>query len=63
VIAVVSVVYSWPVVGCGQDPDYDAQLGVFDLNHNPDDYLDLSVQKTRWDDEWQQQSHSMHPGK
>src|ERR1700687_3266619 len=36
--------YSWPVVGCGQNPDFDAQLGVFDLKYDPDDYLDLSVE-------------------
>jgi hypothetical protein len=27
--------YSWPVVGCGQNPEYDAQLGLFDLKYNP----------------------------
>ena len=35
--------YSWLVVGCGQNPDYDAQLGLFDLKYNPADYLDLSI--------------------
>lgn len=35
--------YSWLVVGCGQNPDYDAQLGLFDLKYDPADYLDLSI--------------------
>jgi exodeoxyribonuclease-1 len=36
--------YSWLVVGCGQNPEYDAQLGVFDLKYDPDDYLDLPIE-------------------
>ena len=35
--------YSWLVTYCGQNPDYDSQLGVFDLSFNPDEYLHLSV--------------------
>lgn len=35
--------YSWLVVGCGQNPDYDAQLGVFDLRYDPTNYLEMSV--------------------
>src|SRR5262249_28822587 len=31
--------YSWLVVGCGQNPEYDAQLGVFDLRYEPESYL------------------------
>jgi exodeoxyribonuclease-1 len=33
--------YSWVVVGCGQNPEYDAQLGVFDLRYDPLHYIDL----------------------
>jgi exodeoxyribonuclease-1 len=33
--------YSWAVVGCGQNPEYDAQLGVFDLRYDPLHYIDL----------------------
>jgi exodeoxyribonuclease-1 len=36
--------YSWLVVGCGQNPQYDAQLGVFDLRYDPQEYLDLTVE-------------------
>jgi hypothetical protein len=35
--------HSWLVVGCGQNPEYDAQVGVFDLRYDPTNYLDLSV--------------------
>jgi exodeoxyribonuclease I len=37
--------YSWLVVGCGQNPEYDAQLGVFDLRYDPSNYLEMSVEK------------------
>ena len=37
--------HSWLVVGCGQNPEYDAQLGVFDLRYDPNDYLDMSVEQ------------------
>jgi exodeoxyribonuclease I len=37
--------HSWLVVGCGQNPEYDAQLGVFDLRYDPTNYLDMSVEK------------------
>ena len=37
--------YSWLVVGCGQNPEYDAQLGVFYLNYDPTSYLDMSVEQ------------------
>jgi len=30
--------YSWLVVGCGRNPEYDAQLAVFDLGYEPDGY-------------------------
>jgi exodeoxyribonuclease-1 len=36
--------YSWLVVGCGQNPEYDAQLGVFDLSYDPARYVDLPPQ-------------------
>jgi exodeoxyribonuclease I len=36
---------SWLVVGCGQNPEYDAQLGVFDLHNDPTDYVDMSVEQ------------------
>jgi exodeoxyribonuclease-1 len=35
--------YSWLVTYCGENPDNDAQLAVFDLWNDPDDYLNLSV--------------------
>jgi exodeoxyribonuclease-1 len=37
--------YSWLVVGCGQNPEYDAHLGVFDLRYDPTDYIDMSVER------------------
>ena len=37
-------VYSWLVTLCGQNPDRDAQLAVFDLFFDPNDYLSLSVE-------------------
>ena len=37
--------YSWLVTFCGQNPDYDGQLAVFDLEFDPDDYLSLSVEE------------------
>lgn len=36
--------YSWLVVGCGQNPDYDAQLAVFDLKYEPEEYLGLPTE-------------------
>jgi exodeoxyribonuclease-1 len=36
--------YSLAVVGCGQNPQYDAQLGVFDLKYDPDEYVNLPVE-------------------
>ena len=38
-------VYSWLVTLCGQNPERDAQLAVFDLFFDPDDYLSLSVEE------------------
>ena len=35
--------YSWLVTYCGENPTYDAQLAVFDLYHDPDDYRGLSI--------------------
>jgi exodeoxyribonuclease I len=55
--------YSWPVVGCGQNPEYDAQLGLFDLQYNPDDYLDLSVEELVEVMKWQPKSDSLRSGK
>jgi exodeoxyribonuclease I len=37
--------HSWLVVGCGQNPEYVAQLGVFDLRYDPADYLEMSVEQ------------------
>ena len=37
--------YSWLVTFCGQNPDYDAQLAVFDLEFDPDDYFSLSMEE------------------
>jgi exodeoxyribonuclease I len=37
--------HSWLVTGCGQNPEYDAQLGVFDLRYDPADYLDMSAEQ------------------
>ena len=39
-----SSAHSWLVTYCGRNPDYDAQVGVFDLAHDPDNYVDLSVE-------------------
>ena len=39
------VPHSWLVIGCGQNPDYDAQLGVFDLRYDPTDYIDMSEEE------------------
>ena len=36
--------YSWLVTPCGQNPEYDAQLAVFDLYYDPDDYRQLSTE-------------------
>jgi len=38
-----SRMHSWVVTHCGSNPNYDGQLGVFDLNHDPDRYRSLSV--------------------
>ncbi len=35
--------YSWLVTYCGQNPGYDAQIAVFDLQYDPTDYFDLDV--------------------
>ncbi len=35
--------YSWLVTYCGENPDNNTQLAVFDLWNDPDDYLNLSV--------------------
>jgi exodeoxyribonuclease-1 len=35
--------YSFLVTSCGVNPEYTAQLAVFDLAHNPDDYRSLSI--------------------
>ena len=35
--------YSWLVTPCGQNPEYDGQLAVFDLYFDPDDYRSLSA--------------------
>ena len=37
--------FSWLVTPCGQNPDYDSQLGVFDLHFDPDDYLSMSAEE------------------
>ena len=36
--------FSWLVTPCGQNPEYDGQLAVFDLNFDPDDYRSLSAE-------------------
>lgn len=35
--------HSWLVAYCGENPNYDAQVAVFDLQHDPDEYRHLSV--------------------
>jgi exodeoxyribonuclease-1 len=35
--------HTFPVVHCGSNPDYDAQVGVFDLRRDPGAYLRLGV--------------------
>ncbi len=37
--------YSWLVTRCGQNPEYDGQLAVFDLYYDPDDYRSLSAEE------------------
>lgn len=32
-----------PVTWCGQNPEYDAQVAMFDLRHDPADYSNLSL--------------------
>lgn len=36
--------HTFPVVHCGSNPDYDAQVGVFDLRNDPAAYLQSSVE-------------------
>ena len=36
--------YSWLVTPCGQNPEDQGQLAVFDLNFDPDDYRSLSAE-------------------
>lgn len=38
-----SRMHSWLVTLCGQHPERDAELAVFDLFFNPDDYLSLTI--------------------
>ena len=38
-----SRMHSWLVTLCGQHPERDAELAVFDLSFNPNDYLSLAV--------------------
>jgi exodeoxyribonuclease-1 len=37
--------YSWLVTFCGENPEYGGQLAVFDLQHDPDEYRNLSVER------------------
>jgi exodeoxyribonuclease-1 len=37
--------YSWLVTPCGQNPEYDGQLAVFDLYYDPDEYRSLSAEQ------------------
>ena len=37
--------YSWLVTYCGENPEYDSQLAVFDLSRDPDEYRRLSVEQ------------------
>ncbi len=37
--------YSWLVAPCGQNPEYDGQLAVFDLYFDPDEYRSLSAEE------------------
>ena len=37
--------FSWLVTPCGQNPNYDGQLAVFDLYYDPDDYRSLSAEE------------------
>ena len=37
--------YSWLVTPCGQNPDIDGQIAVFDLYYDPDAYRSLSAQE------------------
>jgi exodeoxyribonuclease-1 len=37
--------HSWLVTYCGENPEYDSQLAVFDLFHDPDEYRQLSVEQ------------------
>ena len=37
--------YSWLVTPCGQNPEYDGQLAVFDLYFDPDEYRALSIEE------------------
>ncbi len=38
-------VYSWLVTYCGENSEYDGQLAVFDLYHDPDEFRHLSVEQ------------------
>lgn len=35
--------YTFPVVHCGSNPNYDAQIAAFDLRHDPSPYLRMNV--------------------
>jgi exodeoxyribonuclease-1 len=37
--------HSFPVVHCGTNPDYDAEVGAFDLQYVPSSYLHLSTEE------------------
>ena len=37
--------HSWLVTPCGQNPEYDGQLAVFDLYYDPDEYRSLSIEE------------------
>lgn len=37
--------YSWLVTFCGENPEYDGQLAVFDLYHDPNEFRHLSVER------------------
>ncbi len=37
--------FSWLVTHCGHNPEYDAQLAVFDLYYDPDEYRTLSAEE------------------
>ena len=37
--------YSWLVTYCGENPEYEGQLAVFDLYQDPDEFRHLSVER------------------